>query len=44
MPEITKRAVGAIVLHEREHVVGDDEIKGFGVRFFIDKQFGVRAC
>ena len=32
MPKITKRTVDAIVPHERERVVWDDEIKGFGVR------------
>ena len=32
MPKITKRAVDAIVPEERERVVWDDEIKGFGVR------------
>ncbi len=32
MPKITKRTVDAIVPQERERVVWDDEIKGFGVR------------
>ncbi len=32
MPKITKRTVGALVPAEREKVVWDDDIKGFGVR------------
>ena len=32
MPKITKRTVDAMVPREREHVLWDDEIKGFGVR------------
>ena len=32
MPKITKRAVDALVPAERERVVWDDDIKGFGVR------------
>ena len=32
MPRITKRTVDALVPAERERIVWDDEIKGFGVR------------
>ena len=32
MPRITKRTVDAIKLHDRERVVWDDDLKGFGVR------------
>ena len=32
MARITKRTVDALVAHERERVVWDDDIKGFGVR------------
>ena len=32
MPKITKRTVDALESREREHVLWDDEIKGFGVR------------
>ena len=32
MARITKRSVDALVAHERERVVWDDDIKGFGVR------------
>ena len=32
MPKITKRAVDALKSLEREHVVWDDDLKGFGVR------------
>ena len=32
MPKITKRAVDTIVPAERERIVWDDDIKGFGVR------------
>ena len=32
MARITKRIVDGLGAHEREHVVWDDEIKGFGVR------------
>ena len=32
MPKITKRMVDALVPSERERVVWDDDIKGFGVR------------
>ena len=32
MPKITKRSVDALEPREREHVLWDDEIKGFGVR------------
>ena len=32
MAKITKRTVDALVAHERERVVWDDEIKGFGLR------------
>ena len=32
MPKITKRTVDALKPHEREHVVWDDDLKGFGVR------------
>ena len=32
MPKITKRAVDALLPAERERVVWDDDIKGFGVR------------
>ena len=32
MPRITKRVVDALRPQERERVVWDDEIKGFGVR------------
>ena len=32
MPRITKRTVDALKPHERERVVWDDELKGFGVR------------
>ena len=32
MPKITKRLIDALRPHERERVVWDDEIKGFGVR------------
>ena len=32
MPKITKRTVDALVPSERERVVWDDDIKGFGVR------------
>ncbi len=32
MPKITKRTVDALVPRERERVVWDDDIKGFGVR------------
>ena len=32
IPRIAKRTVDALVPHERERVVWDDEIKGFGVR------------
>ena len=32
MPKITKRTVDAIEPRDREHVLWDDEIKGFGVR------------
>ena len=32
MARITKRTVDALAAHERERVVWDDEIKGFGVR------------
>ncbi len=31
MPRITKRVVDALRPRDREHVVWDDEIKGFGV-------------
>ena len=32
MPKITKRTVDALKPHERERVVWDDDLKGFGVR------------
>ena len=32
MPRITKRTVDAIKPHDRERVVWDDDLKGFGVR------------
>ena len=32
MARITKRTVDALVAHDRERVVWDDDIKGFGVR------------
>ncbi len=32
MPKITKRAVDALKPAERERVVWDDDVKGFGVR------------
>ena len=32
MPKITKRAVDALKPHERERVVWDEDLKGFGVR------------
>ena len=32
MPKITKRMVDALIPSERERVVWDDDIKGFGVR------------
>ena len=32
MPKITKRMVDALTPSEREGVVWDDDIKGFGVR------------
>ena len=32
MPKITKRTVDALVPAERERVVWDDDVKGFGVR------------
>ena len=32
MPKITKRAVDALLAAERERIVWDDDIKGFGVR------------
>ena len=32
MPKITKRAVDALVPEERERILWDDDIKGFGVR------------
>ena len=34
MARITKRTVDALAAHERERVVWDDEITGFGVRNF----------
>ena len=34
MPKIIKRTVDALVPAERERVVWDDDIKGFGVRNF----------
>ena len=51
MPRITKRTVDALEPHERERVVWDDDIKGFGVRvhpsgrkvFIVKTRFQGRA-
>ena len=50
MPKITKRTVDALKPHERERVVWDDDLKGFGVRvhpsgrkvFIVKTRFGGR--
>ena len=50
MPRITKRTVDALKPHERERVVWDDDLKGFGVRvhpsgrkvFIVKTRFGGR--
>ena len=34
MAKITKRTVDALVGQERERVVWDDDLKGFGVKHF----------
>ena len=51
MPRITKRTVDALKPHERERVVWDDDLKGFGVRvhpsgrkvFIVKTRFGGRS-
>ena len=51
MPKITKRTVDALKPHERERVVWDDDLKGFGVRvhpsgrkvFIVKTRYGGRV-
>ena len=51
MPKITKRTVDALKPHERERVVWDDDLKGFGVRvhpsgrkvFIVKTHYGGRV-
>ena len=51
MPNITKRTVDALKPHERERVVWDDDLKGFGVRvhpsgrkvFIVKTRYGGRV-